>query len=158
MIAGMDPVTIETRLRDFLSARADEEGIAAAYLFGSVAQRGKGCGVGVLYDLNSPSEGWDLAQEIEDLFGTIEVVVLHKAGPELAVRIFSEGELLVERDRKRRVQFEVDTRNEHWDFEPYLHMIRKANGSPLRASLEDLLEGYREPRQERRLQTVPRRS
>ena len=153
----MDPATIETQLRDFLAARAEEEGIAAAYLFGSVAQPGKGRGVGVLYDLNSPSEGPDLAREIEGLFGDIEVIVLHKAGPELAVRIFSEGELLVERDRKRRGQFEVDTRNEHWDFEPYLHRIRKANGSPPQASLEDLLKRYRESRQERSLQPVPRR-
>ena len=154
----MDPAAIETRLRDFLATRAEEEGIAVAYLFGSVAQPEKGWGVGILYDLNPPSEGLDLAQEIEDLFGGIEVVVLHKAGPELAVRIFSEGELLVERDCKRRVQFEVDTRNEHWDFEPYLHMIRKTNGSPLMASLKDLLERYRETRQEQRLQPVPRHS
>lgn len=140
----MDSAPIEARLRDFLASRAEEEGIAAAYLFGSVAQPGKAWGVGVLYGIESSSEGLDLAQEIEDLLGVVgvQVVVLHEAGPELAVRIFSEGVLLVERDRRKRVQFEVDTRNEHWDFEPYLHMIRSANGSPLRASLEDLLERY----------------
>jgi hypothetical protein len=135
----MNSTTIESRLRDFLTGKAEEEGIAAAWLFGPET------GVGLLYSLDS-SELFGVAGEINEIFG-IRAVPLNEAGPELAIRIFSEGTLLVERDRKRRVEFEVGTRNEYWDFEPYLHRIRKASGLPLRPSLEDLLDRYREARQ-----------
>ena len=38
MRSGVDPAVIESQLKDFLSTHAEQEGIAAAYLFGSVAR------------------------------------------------------------------------------------------------------------------------
>ncbi|HSF41224.1 MAG TPA: nucleotidyltransferase domain-containing protein [Thermoanaerobaculia bacterium] len=148
----MDPQAIESQLRDFLAARVEEEGIAAAYLFGSVA-RGTArpesdVDVGILYSEEPPTEEHRLQSQIEKSLGIrAQVVVLNQVPPELAVRIFSEGDRFIERDRRKMVQFEVDTRNEYWDLERYLDMYRKTNGLPLRPSLEDLLEEYRESRQ-----------
>ena len=53
IIRGMDFEAIEARLREFFAANAEREGIAAAYLFGSVARGTAGPGsdvdIGILY-------------------------------------------------------------------------------------------------------------
>jgi predicted nucleotidyltransferase len=149
----MDTEAIEARLREFFAANAEREGIAAAYLFGSVARGTAGpqsdVVVGVLYseDVLLPLEDSDLAQRIEDLIGhPINVVILNRAMPELVIRIFREGKLLLEQNRSQRVQFEVQSRNEFWDFEPNLRLYRTKNNLP-DPSLEDLSQRDRQTRQ-----------
>jgi predicted nucleotidyltransferase len=153
----MDPGAIEARLREFLTERAGREGIAAAYLFGSVARGTAGPGsdvdVGVLYQEDPPltleGMGFRLEGDLESLLGKpVQVVVLNEAMSELIVRIFREGKLLLDRDRSKRAQFEVASRNEFWDFEPNLRLYRDRNGIP-EPSLEDLIQRDRQAWQAR---------
>ena len=127
----MDCEAIERRLRDFFASRAEAEGIAAAYLFGSVA-RGTArpdsdVDVGVLYS-GEPPRGLDafrLEGEIEGLLGLpVQVVTLDTAPPDLVHRVL-RGKLLVDRDPSRRVRFAVKTENEFFDIEPDLHLYRR---------------------------------
>lgn len=133
----MDPVTIETRLRDFLASRAEEEGIAAAYLFGSVARGtprpGSDVDVGILYSENPPQTleglGFRLEGDMEKLLGLpVQLVILNRAPVDLIFRVLRDGKLLVEQDRSKRVRFEVKSRFDYWDLEPYLKMYRRLEG------------------------------
>lgn len=143
----MDPEAIETRLREFLTASAERERIAAAYLFGSVA-RGT-AGIGVLFS-EDRSLGRGLRGELDrlsDLLGCpLRMVALNQEDrPELLIRILRESTLLFERDRSKRVRFEVRARNEYWDFEPVLRNYRSKDCLP-DPSLEDLLQRKHHPR------------
>ena len=130
----MDGVAIERRLRDFFKARAASEGIAAAWLFGSVA-RGTArpdsdVDVGVLFREDPPRTlagyHFDLEADLEHLLRLpVQLVVLNHVSAELAVTVLSEGRLLFENDRSRRVDFEVRSRFAHWDLEPYHRLWRK---------------------------------
>lgn len=127
----MDCEAIERRLRDFFASRAEVEGIAAAYLFGSVA-RGTArpdsdVDVGVLYS-GEPPRGLDafrLEGEIESLLGLpVQVVTLDTAPPDLVHRVLC-GKLLVDHDPSRRVRFTVQAENEFFDIQPDLHLYRR---------------------------------
>jgi predicted nucleotidyltransferase len=146
----MDSQAIEALLREFLASVAEREEIAAAYLFGSVARGtagpGSDVGLGVLYSEAMLWNESELAREIKELLGfPIQLVVLNEAWPELIIRIFRESRLLLEKNRSQRVQFEVQSRNEYWDFEPNLLLYREKNHVPA-PSLEDLVQRYRQSR------------
>jgi predicted nucleotidyltransferase len=135
----MDPGTIEARLREFFAANAEREGIAAAYLFGSVARGTAGPGsdvdVGILYLEDPPltldGMGFQLEGAIESLLRIpVQVVVLNHAPVDLTVRVLRDGKLLVDRDRPKRIRFEVKTRFEFLDLEPYLKMYRRMGEEP----------------------------
>lgn len=122
----------EDQLRDFFSARAD--GIAAAYLFGSVARGSSGAGsdvdVAVLYSspppatLRSPASA--LEADLERLMGRrVEVVVLNSAPVDLVARVLRDGRLVLEGDRSARIAFEVKARNEYFDLLPILRRYRR---------------------------------
>jgi uncharacterized protein len=145
---GMDSQAIEARLREFLASVTEREGIAAAYLFGSVARGtarpGSDVGLGVLYSEAMPWDESELAREIEEFLEfPMHVVALNGAWPELIIRIFRDSRLLLEKNRSQRVQFEVRSRNEYWDFEPNLLLYREKNHVPT-PSLEDLIQRYRQ--------------
>jgi predicted nucleotidyltransferase len=130
----MDGTAIERTLRSLLTARAEADGIAAAYLFGSMA-RGTArpdsdVDVGVLYSKDPPKTllgmGFTLEADLESALGLpVQLVVLNYAPVDLIVRVLRDGKLLVDRDRSRRIQFEVQSRNEYWDLEPYLRLYRR---------------------------------
>ncbi len=129
----MDVAAIERKLREVLSARAEAEGIAAAWLFGSVA-RGTArpdsdVDVGILYSENRPQtldeigRAFDLEEDLTVALGLpTQVVVLNRAPVDLIFRVLRDGRLLVERDRSRRIRFEVRSHKEYWDLEPYLRL------------------------------------
>ena len=127
----MDCQAIERRLRDVFAARAEAEGIAAVYLFGSVA-RGTArpdsdVDVGILYSREPPKglDAFRLQGELEDLLGVrVQVVTLDTAPADLVHRVL-RGKLLVERDPSRRVRFTVRAQNEFFDLEPDLHLYRR---------------------------------
>lgn len=133
IMPGMDPVAIEEKLKGYLNANAEREGIAAAWLFGSVARwilrPGGDVNLGILYS-EDPSPGFErfgfeLDGERKDLQGLlVQVVVLNRAPVDLIIQVLRHNKLLVERDRSKRVHFEVRSRNEYWDLEPYLTAIR----------------------------------
>ena len=133
----MDPAAIELQLREFLTANAERKGIAAAYLFGSVARGtarpGSDVDVGILYSEEPPRTlkglGFDLEGDLEDLLELpVQVVVLNRAPVDLVMRVLRDGKLLVNRDRSKRVRFEVRARNEFWDLEPILRRCRRVEG------------------------------
>jgi len=130
----MDSQAIEARLREFLASVAEREGIAAAYLFGSVARGtarpGSDVDVGILYLEDPPltleGMGFELEAELEKLLRLpVQVVVLNHVSVDLLIRVLRDGKLLVDRDRSARIRFEVETRFKFWDLEPYLRMYRR---------------------------------
>jgi predicted nucleotidyltransferase len=128
---------IEAKLRQFLTASAGAEGLAAAYLFGSVARRSatrsSDVDVAVLY-AEAPPPGLaglasHLEAELERLLGLpVQVVVLNRAPVDLVQRVLRDGRLLLDRDPSRRIRFEVRTRQEFWDLEPILKRYRRGAG------------------------------
>lgn len=135
----MDMAAVESRLREVLNARAEAEGIAAAWLFGSVARGTAGPGsdvdVGILYRRPPPLTltglGLDLEGDLESALGLpVQLVVLNRAPVDLTIRVLRDGKLLVDRDRSQRLQFEVRARNEYWDLEPYLRLYRQRATRP----------------------------
>jgi uncharacterized protein len=134
---GAGPEKIEEKLRGFLSARAEAEGLAAAYLFGSVA-RGTArpesdIDVGVLYRDDPPVSLEGLPVRLEAdlaklLHRPVQVVVLNRAPVDLVQRVLQHGRLVLDRDSFRRIRFEVRTRQEFWDLEPYLRQYRRMGG------------------------------
>lgn len=129
----MDAIAIERHLRELLASRAEQEGIAAAYLFGSVARGTAGprsdVDVGILYGEDPPLTlkglGLDLEGDLEKLLRLpVQLVVLNRASVDLVIRVLRDGKVLVDRDRSKRVRFEVRSRNEFWDLEPILRHYR----------------------------------
>ncbi|HXO22525.1 MAG TPA: nucleotidyltransferase domain-containing protein [Thermoanaerobaculia bacterium] len=132
----MDSKPIETRLLDVFAAYPAED-IAAAYLFGSVARgtarRDSDVDVGILYSTDPPSGlaglGLALEGELERALGRdVQVVVLNRAPVDLVHRVLRDGKLIYERDRSRRIAFEVRSRNEFFDLQPVLRRYRMFEG------------------------------
>jgi predicted nucleotidyltransferase len=133
----METATAEAALRTFFAQRAKERGIAAAYLFGSVARGTAGprsdVDVGVLY-AGAPPAGlgrFSLEGEIEEVLRRpVQVVTLNDAPPDLVHRVLRDGILVCERDRPRRVAFEVRSRAEYFDLEPLRRLYRRLPRTP----------------------------
>jgi uncharacterized protein len=128
---------IEGALRGFLTREGEALGIAAAYLFGSVARRTAGprsdVDVAVLYEQGPPPGlgRFRLEGELEDLLGRpVQLVVLDQASPDLVHRVLRDGVLLLERDRCRRIDFEVRSRAEYFDLEPLRRLYRRQEKTP----------------------------
>ena len=113
-----------------------EQGIAAAWLFGSVARGtsrpGSDLDVAVLLD-PAPERGTcaslrlDLRAALEARLGReIDLVVLNHAPPDLVHRVLRDGKIVIEADPSTRVRFEVRSRNEYFDLKPYLDEYRRA--------------------------------
>ena len=139
MIRAMDaPCAVERLRRAF---RGREQGVAAVYLFGSVARGERrpdsDLDVAVLLE-SAPESGTfeslrlDLRGELEsDLGRDVDLVVLNHAPPDLAHRVLRDAVLIIEPDPSARVRFEVRARNEYWDLKPYLDEYRRTPGVPL---------------------------
>lgn len=124
---------ILARLRERLGPAP--EGIVAVYLFGSVARgqarHSSDVDVGVLYEVTPPATlegmGFGLADELERAVGrSVDLVVLNRAPADLIHRVLRDGILVVERDRNRRIAFEVKARNEYFDLAPIRERYRRA--------------------------------
>ncbi|HEY0478239.1 MAG TPA: nucleotidyltransferase domain-containing protein [Kofleriaceae bacterium] len=114
-------------------------GLVAVYLFGSVA-RGEArpssdVDLGVLYEVTPPATldgmGFDLAAELEAAAGRkVDLVVLNRASADLIHRVLRDGILVIERDRGRRIEFEVKSRNEYFDLAPIRAQYRRMQAKP----------------------------
>ena len=138
MIQAMDAQSSAERLRQAFKGR--ERGVAAVYLFGSVARGesrpGSDLDVAVLLE-PAPERGayeslrLDLRAELESRLGQeIDFVVLNHAPPDLVHRVLRDSVLVIEADPSARVRFEVRARNEYWDLKPYLDEYRRTPGVP----------------------------
>ena len=110
------------RLEEYF--RANPRGIAAAYLYGSVARgtarESSDVDVAVLFERDPPRtlEGLhgDLAQALDDCLGrTVDLVILNHAPVDLVHRVLRDGVLVCDANRSARVRFEVRARNEYFD-------------------------------------------
>ena len=123
---SVDVSDIARRVGD---AVAPIEGVAAVYLFGSVAAESdtptSDVDIGILYE-SAPASTLDAGPL--DLEGDLErrlrrpvhLVVLNGAPADLRIRVLRAQRLLIERNRAARIHFEVATRNEFFDIEPML--------------------------------------
>lgn len=138
MIRAMDAQGSVERLRQAFKGR--ERGVAAVYLFGSVARGesrpGSDLDVAVLLE-PAPERGTfeslrlGLRAELESELGQeIDFVVLNHAPPDLTHRVLRDSVLVIEPDPSARVRFEVRARNEYWDLKPYLDEYRRTPGVP----------------------------
>jgi predicted nucleotidyltransferase len=133
----MDPGGIETALGKYLAEQP--HGAYAAYLFGSVARQDAGAesdiDVAVLLEAGAPQTLDDLPlaleQDLRELLGfPVDVVVLDTAPPDLFHRILRDGHIVLDRDRKRRIAFEVRARSLYLDLRPVLDRYRRSpNGN-----------------------------
>lgn len=113
---------------------AEQPGVVAVYVFGSVAAGTAGdhsdVDVAVLYaSAPAPVLGGPPMRLEEDLERalrrTVQVVTLNSASPDLAIRVLRGGELIHEADRSARIRFEVRTRKVYFDLEPVLRRYRR---------------------------------
>ena len=122
---------LSSEITGLLHSRSD---VVFAYLFGSRARGGarpdSDVDLGLYLDpppprlLGGPMD--DIAGELERSLGlTVDLIDLHTAPVDLAHRILRDGQLLAERDRSRRIELEVRTRNEYFDFLPHLLRYRR---------------------------------
>jgi uncharacterized protein YutE (UPF0331/DUF86 family)/predicted nucleotidyltransferase len=109
---------VEATLRSYFQAHS--HGAYAAYLFGSVA-RGEArpdsdVDVAVLLEAGAPQTLDALPTALEgdltELFeGPVQVVPLDGAPPDLVRRVLRDGRLVLDRNKSRRVAFELQARN-----------------------------------------------
>lgn len=118
--------------------RAREDGIAAAYVFGSVARgvarEDSDIDVAVLCTQTPPATlegaGLRLASDLERRLGrAVDLVVLNRAPLDLVHRVLRDGILVHETDRAARVRFEVARRREYLDLKPFLDRYRGSDRS-----------------------------
>ena len=132
-VSGMDIAEIEHAVRRHCAARQD---IAAVYLYGSrargTARAASDVDLAVLFHPGrEPAPGLaslalPLEAELERALGApVQLAVLNAAPPDLTHRVLRDGRLLLERDASARVAFEVRSRNEYFDLEPYLREYRR---------------------------------
>lgn len=131
----MDTKALVGELGELLGARAEDEGISAAWLFGSVARGTPGpasdVDVGILYREAPPrtlagiGRVFGFEEELAEATDLpIQIVNLNQAPVDLIVRVLREGMLLLDRDSLRRIDFETRSRSEFWDLEPYIRLYR----------------------------------
>jgi len=96
-------------------------GIAAIYLFGSVAKgrsrRPSDVDIGVLWQVALAStlaeQPFSAEADLAEQFARpVQIVVMNRAPSDLVHRILRDGLLVTERDKSRRIAFEVRSRNE----------------------------------------------
>ena len=128
----VDPALLE-RLRE--ACEHSPESVAAVYLFGSVARGddrpGSDLDIGVLGRTRDTALSdlvlGDLSDRLEAAARrNLDLVILQAAPPDLVHRVMRDGILLLDRDRSRRIAFEVQARNEYFDLEPVRRQYRAA--------------------------------
>lgn len=111
------------------------EGVKAVWLFGSVArgEEGPSSDVDVAVFLDRPERPrrlgdlpLDLEADLASAVGRrVQVVVVDWAPVDLVHRVLRDGVLLLDRDPRARVRFEVHARNRYFDMQPILREYRK---------------------------------
>jgi len=127
----MPPDDLEAHLRGFFER--SEGDIVAVYLYGSrargTARPASDVDVGILYREARAAtlEGLplDVEADLERALGVrVQIVVLNQAPADLVHRVLRDGKLVLDRDRSRRIRFEVKARNEFFDLRPILERYR----------------------------------
>jgi uncharacterized protein len=115
-----------------IKALQDEPDVLFAYLFGSQARKDAlpTSDIDVAVYLNSKDFFKRKLELIEKLSRAtkkeVDLTVLNEASPLLKFVVLSEGELIYEADRSKRLDFDLQATNEYYDFKPYMEMYNKA--------------------------------
>ena len=129
----MDTERIESELKSFFATTPGDA--VAVYLYGSVARgtarEDSDVDVGVLLEKEPPRTlkglKLDLEADLESLLEVpVQLVVLNRAPPDLIHRVLRDGKLVLDRDRSKRIRFEVKARNEFFDLQPILRQYRRS--------------------------------
>lgn len=129
------------KLRSFFAEGRSQFPVALAYLFGSQATGQAGAqsdyDVAVLFDGNvSPDDRYALAHQFTELLDTgVDLVDLARAPIELVYNVIATGQILYEKERRTRVEFEARALGLYFDQLPILRAER-------RALLEETREDY----------------
>lgn len=106
-----------------------ERGILFCYLFGSRATKnaisGSDVDLAIYFDKNRVKDFFEkrlglIAEISRVLKKETDIVVLNTAPPFLRYVILKEGKLIFERDKGKRIDFELKSLNEYFDFKPIL--------------------------------------
>jgi predicted nucleotidyltransferase len=128
----MDRPALIEATRDVLEAR--QEPVLAVYMFGSTARgtdrAGSDLDLALLYPDGSRTElarqGFAVAFDLElRLKRPVDVVILNEASADLAHRVLRDGILVLERDHRARVDFEVRSRAHYLDLIPLRNAYRR---------------------------------
>ncbi len=128
---------VMARLRAFFAANASD--FAAVYLFGSVARAAaraeSDVDVAVIHLRPAPSPldrlDTELAGRLERLLERpVEVVDLEAVPADLAHRILTDGILVLEADRSKRIAVETRQRAQYFDLQPVLNEYRRLPRAP----------------------------
>lgn len=122
-------------VRKLVEYMAGQEDVLAGYLFGShatgQARPDSDVDVAVLLseadDVERFDRGLRLGSEVSDVCGCeADLVVLQDAPSVLQFQILKNGRLVYERDRRARVEFEVQAGKIYADLEPHREYFRQA--------------------------------
>ena len=100
--------------------------MVCVYLYGSRARGterpSSDVDLAVLLDRDPPPSFSGLPLDIESALEhrlglPVQIVVLNRAPSDLVHRVLRDGHLIIERDRSRRIRFEVRARNEFFDLQ-----------------------------------------
>jgi predicted nucleotidyltransferase len=121
-------------MQEVLVRRLEREpGLIAAYLFGSQARGdarpSSDVDVAIWLEVEPSSFDaypFELAADLEQALGKhVDLVVLNTAPSDLVHRVLTDGVLLVEKSRSRRVRFEVRARSDYFDMAPIRDAYRR---------------------------------
>jgi predicted nucleotidyltransferase len=146
----MDKVRpLHLQLCSFFAEARSRFPVALAYLFGSQTTGQAGaqsdCDLAVLFDGNvSTDDRYLLAHQLTDLLDTdVDLVDLARASIELVYNVIATGQILYEKDRRTRVEFEARALGLYFDQLPTLRAERRALLEETREDYDAGVERYR---------------
>jgi predicted nucleotidyltransferase len=130
----LPPEEIINAVSHYLARQPD---IAAAYIFGSLARgrfrAGSDIDIAILYNRDDVDKlarferRLDLEIALEEIIHRpVQVIDLEQAGLQLQYQVRKYGKVIVEKDKKLRVNFEVNTRRLYFDMQQF-YRLRNAS-------------------------------
>ncbi|MBI2577749.1 MAG: nucleotidyltransferase domain-containing protein [Candidatus Wildermuthbacteria bacterium] len=133
----MQEKSIENLKENIAKVLEEEEEVLFAYIFGSFV-RGDAIGssdIDIAVFLSPESHATFFEKRLElmekltrGLRRDADVIILNTSSPFLRYAVLKEGILTVNQDSKARLEFELRTMNEYFDYKPILKLYRERLG------------------------------
>ena len=130
-IDNMDKKDIKAQLGKMLNQQQDVE---FAYLFGSIVRgdsvNSSDIDVAIFINEKNSKDFFEEKLRLtnilsEELTQDVDVVILNNTSLLMKFSVQNEGELIMEKDHSKRVDFELKAINEYFDFKPYREMYNQ---------------------------------